>query len=629
MSDYFLHALESLRRSHPESGEKVRLASSAGITPVATSDGDSVPQVRVGERSLLLHSKFDPRTEARRFLSSVTSQSYTLYVVAGFGYGYHCEILLDTIPSDATLLILEKDAAIVRSAMENRKLDSFFSDPRVILLVDPTEDEIAERMRGRSSKSVVFIAHRGSCLRDGEYYPNIIRIAKSYISTKDVNIATLAKFEKLWSSNIARNAKSFLSAVPVSAFFGAFENVPAIVVAAGPSLTESIPFIRKNKDRAVIIAVDTSYFILRRYGIEPHFCLCVDPQAINARYFEGDTSGETVLVADPCAHPSALRLFTGRQVMAGIPFDMMKWIEEISGEKGELAHGGSVSTNAYDFAKQLGASPVIIVGQDLAFSDGLAHARGSYLDEQSHLRVTRLWNEQMMNRSQLSALPKIMVKGIGGEKVHTNQKMMIFLNWFEKRNDDDFINATRKGSFINGARQISDDQIDLPPTSDISSRISSLFDSARITDEKGAAIKKEAASRVESMIAGALNLKEKLERAQKLSSELSSIMEKDVRDSGKVSYILGKLSDIDRELDSSGSVKDMVGLTVQRVIHTITEGYDAGSDGAKSDDHAVALRSQYLYRGLLEGTLFSLRILNRMKIVLSRTDDMCGNFAQK
>jgi hypothetical protein len=402
----------------------------------------------------------------------------------------------------------------------------------------------------------------------------------------------------------------------VSALYGAFSGIPAIVVAAGPSLTESIPFIRKNIDRAVVIAVDTSYFVLRRHGIEPHFCVSVDPQVINARYFEGDRKSRTILVADPCAHPSALRLFKGRIVMAGVPFDMMKWIEDVCGEKGELAHGGSVSTNAYDLAKRLGCSKVILTGQDLAFSGGLAHARGSYLDEQSHLKVTRLWNEQMMNRFQLSALPKIMVRSISGGKAHTNQKMMIFISWFEKRNDPDLVNATRNGSLINGVTNISDDQIDLQPVAGLFDTIDSLYEKAVVNSNTLGGYFTKTREKVRSMADGAAQLAEKTGRAAALSDELCTIMESGGKDSGKIGYILGRLSEADKQIESMGGVKDMVGLTVQRVLHTITEGYDAEPDGSVSKEHSIALRSKYLYQGLYDGCAFSQRILAKMDKLL-------------
>ena len=100
-----------------------------------------------------------------------------------------------------------------------------------------------------------------------EYYSNIKRIAMSYVSTKEVNIATLAKFEKTWGANIARNIQAFSRYPGACIFFDRFRDMPAIVAAAGPSLTESIGFIKETAGRAVVIAVDTSYKILKKNNI--------------------------------------------------------------------------------------------------------------------------------------------------------------------------------------------------------------------------------------------------------------------------------------------------------------------------------------------------------------------------
>ncbi|MGL4369555.1 MAG: motility associated factor glycosyltransferase family protein, partial [Spirochaetota bacterium] len=554
-------------------------------------------------------------TEAERFISPLQGE-FSLYVVAGFGYAYHIEALLAKMSADATILVLEKDAAIVRSACENRDLAKIFSDDRFLLLIGAGEDEIAEAMRGRSSRTTAFIAHRGSCQADADYYPNIIRIARSYISAKDVNVATLAKFEKTWSSNIIRNLPVLCDSADAGAFFGAFAGIPAIVVAAGPSLTESIPFIRENLSRAVIVAVDTAYFILRRYGIEPHFCVSVDPQVINARYFEGYDGGSAVLIGDPCAHPSTYRLFSGRTALTGIPFDMMKWIERATGAKGEIAHGGSVSTNAYDFAARLGCSPVVLTGQDLAFTKGLAHARGSYLDEMIHLRAHRTSNAQMFNRFQLSALPSIFVRGIRSAKVHTNQKMMIFLGWFEKRNDPDLINATADGAYLNGIVHRRAEDISFPERGDIEERICAAYDAALPSQDERAARRRRIAEMVRDMNVSSKELISKLERAAVLSQDLCRAFENGSPDSGRVSYILKKLEDIDRSLESLGGAKDMIGLTVQKVIHTITEGYDVDGAAAVSKEHAVALKSRFLYEGLLEGARFAERSLDRISGIL-------------
>jgi len=46
---------------------------------------------------------------------------------------------------------------------------------------------------------------------------------------------------------------------------------PAFVVAAGPSIDQSIDIIRENKDKAVIISCGSGLRVLLEYGIKPHF----------------------------------------------------------------------------------------------------------------------------------------------------------------------------------------------------------------------------------------------------------------------------------------------------------------------------------------------------------------------
>ncbi len=588
------------------------------ISAVDTQFG-AVPKITRDGKPLFVHSRFDPKKEAARFIDEIDAGQYDLFIAFGFGFGYHVEELLSRIGTGATLLVIERDAQILRACFESRDLLPLLSDPRLTVLLDPSEDDISVALRGKSTHRVSFLTHRGSHQLYPDYYANSRRIAKSYLSTKEVNIATLAKFEKTWSANIARNIGRIAALPGADAFFDKFKGLPAIVVAAGPSLSESIGFIRASKDRAVVIAVDTAFNLLARHGIEPHFCITVDPQVINARYFEGSRPGRTVLIADPTSHPSAYRLFGGRTAVTGMAFQMMQWIETITGKKGEIAHGGSVSTNACDFARRLGASPVIMVGQDLSFTGGYAHARGSYLDEQVNLRTDRFFNAQVFNRRQLTALPKIFVKGIRSPKVHTNQKMMIFLSWFERRHDSALVNATADGAFMQGVVHRRVEEIELPAhDTDISSLIDSIYGGALPAGGKRLAARKEIAARTRSMLESLEPLIPSLARAVRLSEELAGMMRAPGRDRGKVDYILKKLAETDELLGSLESVKDMIGFTIQRVIHTITEGYaiDEGESGLSSET-AVAERSLYLYRGLHEGAVFNKKILQKMIAVLS------------
>jgi hypothetical protein len=104
-----------------------------------------------------------------------------------------------------------------------------------------------------------------------------------------------------------------------------------------------------------------------------------------------------------------------------------------------------------------------------------------------------------------------------------------------------------------------------------------------------------------------------LKRAVKFSEELISQVNRKKRNQERLDYLLGKLSETDRIIESKNTLKDMIGFTVQRVVHTITEGYEIDEDDSSLPEEArIAKRSGFLYRGLLEGTLFNRKILKKM-----------------
>lgn len=611
--------LEAIKKKNNDLYKRIKSASGdIAVTIEQSKTGLPVPLYEKNGKKIAIHSRFDPEKEAQRMLKDIAIDGYDLFVVLGFGFGYHVDYIRQQAPQKTTILVLEADPSILHEACANRDVTELVTDPRVVLLVDPDDDALASAMKARSSYRTVFVTHRGSHQVHPDYYNNLQRIAKSYISVKEVNIATLAKFERTWAANIARNIGVFSRYPGVQNYYQQFAGIPAIVVSAGPSLDKSINFIKENMDRAVIVAVDTSFQVLRRYGIEPHFCVTVDPQVVNARYFEGTGKGKTVVVADPTVHPSVFRLYKGRFVLTGIAFEMMQWIEEFTGKKGELRYGGSVSTNAYDFAARLGCSPVVMVGQDLSFTGGYAHARGSYLDEQVFLKVNRTYTPQMFNRSQLRALAPIGVKGIRSPVVYTNRKMMIFLNWFAKLKDDNLVNATWDGARIEHVEHQSQDSMSFPPN-DISiwDMLNTIYGKCGVSHSDTLTMRKDLYDCCRNMEKEIESLLDVCDSAVYHTEKLKKLVGSENRDQGKMSYTLSKLDEMDKRIETYTTLKDMVGFTIQRVIHTITEGYELKEDEGLSEHEKIAQRSLFFYRGLLDGSMFNKKMLQKMCTMLS------------
>ena len=127
------------------------------------------------------------------------------------------------------------------------------------------------------------------------------------------------------------------------------------------------------------------------------------------------------------------------------------------------------------------------------------------------------------------------------------------------------------------------------------------------------AARKKLASRVDEMAREIDSLIPVLEKALVQANELSAMIGsgKDKSDPGKIGYILSKLEDADAAIESGSRSKGMLSFAMQRVIHTITEGYDTG----EGPDNAGA-RSAFLYNGMLEAARFNAKLLAKMKVLL-------------
>ena len=606
------HLENNLSLLNPDLRDKIISCSGDTVSVIQTPKGLPVVEVKSDGKNVPLHSRFDPVKEAERFVSEISDFTFDLFVIYGFASAYHIELILNKIGKYSNILVIERSAEVLRKSMESRDLSEILKDDRIIICADPDESEFAELLKGKSSNRVTFIFHRGSSQIYGDYYNNINNSIKTYFSNKEVNIATLSKFERLWSSNSARNIKRIVETNPVNIFFDKFKDIPAIIVCAGPSLTESIEFIKSNKNKAIIIAVDTSYYLLKRYSIEPHFCVSVDPQIINARYFENSSETNTILITDPSTHPSVFRFYKGRRVMISSLFENVRWIEKITGEKGEVTHGGSVSTNAYDFAIKTGANPIILTGQDLSFTSNLAHARGSYLDEQMHIRTNRFFSEQTFNRNQLSALPKIFMKGIRSPQVFTNQKMIIFKNWFEKHNSPNLINASRDGVVLNGVEHKTHEEIHLNEGNDIDSFVNEIYNSA----PDGRKYISEVREKFERIFNEIESYYERTTKAKEISEKLILAIKTDSQN--EIRQLIKKLDVLDNYLESRKTVCDIIGLSMQKVIHTLTEGYESEDDKHKPENLKIAERSAYMYRAMDESLKFNMHLAEKIKTILAK-----------
>jgi len=376
-----------------------------------------------------LHSKYDPWKEARAQLPSDLTSTRTL-LVFGAGLGYVVSLLLDAgmrviwFETDATILSEGLALHDFRESLKNGKL-------RVHRTLDA---EALDEWR-LTNENTAFWSHRSFLT------PELSAMrakAEFLLNRQSVNRATLSRFERIWAVNLCANLLKLGGSKRVRELFGIHSGFPAVVIGAGPSLTDSLPALARVRTKAIFVAVDTAVRVLQHAGIDPDYIVTVDPQPVNRVFLEAYRGSARIVLDPTVSYHSAGYASRNPTYIAATPFYLGKLFEDLlQGKAGDVAFGGSVSTNAYDLARKMGCDPVYLVGQDLSFSDGQVHARGAALEERLSWRETRTTRREMHNFAQLTAIPPLVIEDLRGGKVQTNGKLAIFYRWFEARFEAD------------------------------------------------------------------------------------------------------------------------------------------------------------------------------------------------
>ena len=166
--------------------------------------------------------------------------------------------------------------------------------------------------------------------------------------------------------------------------------MPAIIVSAGPSLNKNIEELKKAKNKAFIIAVDTAMKPLLRNGIIPDMYAIIDgtkPLELVAV----EESRNIPLLSEVRAAHAVMDYHKGKKFFFRefTPyFDRM--YEMNHKEWAAMDVGGSVATAAFSLACYLGLGTVIMVGQDLALTGNKTHADGTFKEKMEELDTSKM-----------------------------------------------------------------------------------------------------------------------------------------------------------------------------------------------------------------------------------------------
>jgi len=579
-------------------------------------------QKNIKIENIYFHSNHDPIKEAERFLGSLKSNSEEkLYIFFGAGLGYSIQLAL----KDPKIVVvwMEVSTYLLRLALEIYDYSTPLASGKLRILIKPfLEEKLYNTFRGLGTLTTTFLPHRASFQWKFEEYSECKFICEKFFQKKDVNIATLSKFETIWTRNILQNLPELQNFKPVSLLFGLAKEIPILVTGAGPSLYYDLKEIQRYRSYFLLITVDTALPILDKHNISPDLIYSVDPQPINRAYLEG-YEGEGILIFDPTSTYHSLRLGNFQKgFYSSSPFPLFKlFTKHVIQEIGDVPFGGSVSTNSVSLAELMGASQVLLSGQDLAFSDGYAHCRGAILEERLNYKESRKFRRELHNYRQLYALQKIQVEGYDGKLYHTNEKMQIFRKWFEEHSQNkNWINLSSKGAKIANIPKLSYKEYFNSLCGSIPTKVKKIQGHIKeiLNREENYFQKENFALEVKDVIQNLSEFEHILKEGKNLSEKIYLLIQKKQNNSNEFYKSLQEIEKIDEIVSQKKGVNEIIGLGVQRVILTITEDYDTllSLEEKKDRDLGIAKKSVLLYSGLYETTKLIKKSLKKVLLRL-------------
>jgi hypothetical protein len=192
----------------------------------------------------------------------------------------------------------------------------------------------------------------------------------------------------------------------------------------------------------VIIAVQTVLKPLLARGIRPHFVTALDYHEISRRFYEDlPRLDDVTLVAEAKTHPTVIAGYPG-------PIRLIRndFLHDLLGDQAppmdEIPAGTTVAHLSLYLAQYLGCDPIMLIGQDLGFTDGLYYCPGTaihqvWANELSPFNTLEMmeWRRIVRHKSHLSRQTDI-----HGRPIFSDEQMMTYLKQFER----DFLNCPQR-----------------------------------------------------------------------------------------------------------------------------------------------------------------------------------------
>ena len=413
---------------------------------VEDTKDDPLLWVKRGQNEFLYYGKNDPRKLARRWLKLISIETQSLYAVTGFGLGLHLREFLKQAGPETMVFVAEKEPSLLREAFSRIDCSDLLKDERFFIATGELNDPYFNDLQHAAlhgMRDIDRLVFSPAYSTDEPYYDKMRNeLFRQYLVLKpliDVNLRTATNLQE----NTFQNLRILRDAPDVGQLAGEFSDIPLILVGAGPSLDESMEFLKVARPHAIIACSNSPYRKLINNGIKPHLTVTADPMSPTMTGYRNVPLDGVWLAAPFSAYPSIVEKFAGRVLTWSTNNPIMEVIRHRASRNPgtPVLEQGTVSGCILDIGRILGCPKVLFVGQDMAMtSEGQYYTNDSfYADKGAHYAETL--RAQNLPGNTLETVP-------------VESRLFVYLRTFEqfveRFPDIEYANLARLGAKVKG-----------------------------------------------------------------------------------------------------------------------------------------------------------------------------------
>lgn len=437
-----------------------------------------------------LHNSTGAYDEASMIIKNlnINKNDLNTFVVFGLGLGYLLDELYTKYKS--TIIVYEPNIQILRLVMEAVDFQDTLnaSNVRIVNDLDMFRTHMLNLCSPQSTLKIAFLDSYKQI-----YTKEMLEVIKQSEKTYKVlkfNLNFLANSSMKFFMEIIEYIDKKIYLPQFNLLENKLENKPAIIVSAGPSLNNNIDILKKYRDKVCLFAVGTAYKTLKRNGIEPDFVNIIELNNCSEQISGIDTKNINFISEVYTNRAFFEKTFKHHFITFSRENPSNLWFEQLISNKCENKYEtkGTVAYNALFCAKIAGCNPIILLGQDLAYTNGKLYADDSpycefkckYNENTNQYQVVINDYDKLVNdlygdkiekedvihgyiKYKLNELNKriITVDGQNGEKLPSDFGFGIFIEYFKdfafrfgKQNNLKLYNASNGGAQIEGFENV-------------------------------------------------------------------------------------------------------------------------------------------------------------------------------